>query len=58
MEDVLLDNDVKISSDYSEKDYDYIAENLYQYNAKASQGLLKKPEHDVYLFLKDISGRN
>ncbi|MGG4396375.1 GNAT family N-acetyltransferase [Paenibacillus thiaminolyticus] len=57
MNDVLLGGEIKISYDYSEKDYDYIADNLYDYNTKASQGLLKKPEHDVYLFLKDKSGQ-
>lgn len=41
MEEPLLDGEIKISYDYSEKDYDYIADNLYDYNAKASQGLLK-----------------
>ncbi|MFD1427387.1 ribosomal protein S18 acetylase RimI-like enzyme [Kroppenstedtia sanguinis] len=53
MEEVLLDGKVKISDDYNEKDYDFVADKLYEYNVKASKGLLKKPEHDVFLFLKD-----
>lgn len=57
MEDVWLDNEVRISCDYSEIDYDFVADSLYEYNVRASQGWLKKPEHDVYLFLKDKSGQ-
>lgn len=47
MEEILLDSEIKISYDYNEKDYDFVVDKLYEYNAKASQGFLKKPEHDV-----------
>ncbi len=57
MEDVLLDGEIKISCDYNEEDYDFVGDQLYEYNVKASQGLLKKPEHDVHLFLKEKSGQ-
>lgn len=51
------DTGFSITHDYNDEDYDYVAESLYEYNVRETGGLLKKPAHDIHLFLRDESGR-
>ncbi|MEF3311176.1 GNAT family N-acetyltransferase [Paenibacillus sp. GYB004] len=51
------DTGFSITDDYNDEDYDYVAESLYEYNVRETGGLLKKPAHDIHLFLRDESGR-
>lgn len=55
MEERIIDSDMRITYDYNETGYDSVSDNLYEYNVRATRGLLKKPEKDIHLFLKDES---
>lgn len=56
METKILDSGMSITSQYADTDYDTVADHLFEYNARATRGLLTKPEHDIHLFLRDDSG--
>ena len=56
MTDITLDN-IKITLDSNETDYNQVCNNLYEYNVRATNGLLKKPGKDINLYLKDDSGK-
>ncbi|MFE4711649.1 MULTISPECIES: GNAT family N-acetyltransferase [Paenibacillus] len=55
MLEITLD-DIKITTDGKDTDYDQMCNNLYEYNVRATNGLLKKPGKDINLYLKDDSG--
>lgn len=42
MTDITLDN-IKITVDSNDTDYNQVCNNLYEYNVRATNGLLKKP---------------
>ena len=46
MTDITLDN-IKITVDSNESDYNQVCNNLYDYNVRATNGLLKKPGKDI-----------
>jgi ribosomal protein S18 acetylase RimI-like enzyme len=50
--DIIIDN-IKITTDSSDQDYKQVCRNLYEYNVKASNGILKVPGRDINLYLKD-----
>lgn len=56
MTDIALDN-IRITVDSNETDYNQVCNNLYEYNVGATNGLLKKPGKDINLYLKDDSGK-
>lgn len=56
MTDITLDN-IKITVDSNDTDYNQVCNNLYEYNVRATNGLLKKPGKDINLYLKDKSGK-
>ncbi|MCK0473283.1 GNAT family N-acetyltransferase [Halalkalibacter sp. APA_J-10(15)] len=56
MTDIILDN-IKITVDSNDNDYEQICNNLYEYNVRAKNGLLKKPGKDINLYLKDETGK-
>ncbi len=54
MTDITLDN-IKITVDSNDTDYNQVCNNLYEYNVCATNGLLKKPGKDINLYLDALS---
>lgn len=50
MTDIALDN-IRITVDSNQTDYNQVCNNLYEYNVGATNGLLKKPGKDINLYL-------
>lgn len=46
MTDITLDK-IKITVDSNDTDYNEVCNNLYEYNVRATNGLLKKPGKDT-----------
>lgn len=47
----------RITGESNETDYRQVCNHLYEYNVKATDGLLQKPGKDINLYLKDESGK-
>jgi GNAT superfamily N-acetyltransferase len=56
MADIILDK-IKITSESNGTDYNEVCDQLYAYNVRATNGVLKKPGKDINLYLKDESGK-
>jgi len=56
MSDIILEN-IKITLESNDTDYEEVCNHLYQYNVGATNELLKKPGKDINLYLKDESGK-
>lgn len=54
MADITIDN-IKITLESNDSDYNQVCNQLYEYNVRATNGLLKKPGKDINLYLKDES---
>lgn len=50
-------DDIKITVESSDSDYEDTCNKLYQYNVQATNGLLQKPGKDINLYLRDASGK-
>jgi len=55
MNDMQIEN-VQMTTESKEADYKFVCDQLYNYNVRATNGLLKKPGQDINLFLKDSAG--
>lgn len=55
MPDIILEN-VTITTEQNEDDYNQVCNKLYEYNVQATNGILKIPGKDINLYLKDSSG--
>lgn len=54
MADITIDN-IKITLESNDSDYNQVCNQLYEHNVRATNGLLKKPGKDINLYLKDES---
>jgi len=51
-----LDDELQIVFEDNEEDYNAVCRNLYNYNLRETNGLLKKPGKSINLFLRSKSG--
>lgn len=54
MADITIDN-ITITLESNDSDYNHVCNQLYEYNVRATNGLLKQPGKDINLYLKDES---
>ncbi|MGG0821339.1 GNAT family N-acetyltransferase [Paenibacillus turicensis] len=55
MPDIILEN-VTITAEQNEDDYNQVCNKLYEYNVRATNGILKIPGKDINLYLKNSLG--
>lgn len=54
MKDIIID-DIKITKQADNEDYNHICNSLYKYNVQATNGVLKIPGKDINLYIRDKS---
>jgi len=54
--DIIIDN-IMITEETNDTDYKQVCQNLYDYNVKVTNGVLKIPGKDINLYLKDETGK-
>jgi ribosomal protein S18 acetylase RimI-like enzyme len=57
MNNPTVNDELKIVFEDHEEDYHAVCSNLYHYNLRETNGLLKKPGKSINLFLRDKTGK-